>query len=161
MNSFTSLTIDSFPATQPLPLAQPLPQRPKVSALAKWRLKKAADYVEAHLDESIRLADLAGAVGLTRMHFAAQFRAATGLRPHEFMLRKRVRPREDPPVDLECAPGRCRAQRRLSDAGAFHHGIQAICRRDAPAVAAGKLQRCFAGSLTARLLDAPSGVIRG
>ena len=90
MDSFISLAIDSFPATQPLPQAQPLPQRPKVSALAKWRLKKAADYVEAHLDESIRLADLAGAVGLTRMHFAAQFRAATGLRPHEFMLRKRV-----------------------------------------------------------------------
>lgn len=84
MDCYTSPTADALHAVPSLP------QRQKVSALAKWRLKKAADYVEAHLDESIRLADLARAVGLTRMHFAAQFRAATGLRPHEFMLRKRV-----------------------------------------------------------------------
>jgi AraC family transcriptional regulator len=36
------------------------------------------------------LADLASSAGLTRMHFAAQFRAATGLRPHEYLLRRRI-----------------------------------------------------------------------
>jgi AraC family transcriptional regulator len=63
---------------------------PRVTALPRWRLKRAVDYIEARLDEPISLADLASATGLTRMHFAAQFRAATGLRPHEYLLRRRV-----------------------------------------------------------------------
>jgi AraC family transcriptional regulator len=65
-------------------------QRPKVSALAKWRLKRAIDYIEARFAEQVTLADIAAAAGLTRMHFAAQFRAATGLRPHEYLLRRRI-----------------------------------------------------------------------
>jgi AraC family transcriptional regulator len=62
----------------------------KPSALPRWRLKRALEYVDAHLDEAVSLADLAAAAGLTRMHFAAQFRAATGLRPHEYLLRRRI-----------------------------------------------------------------------
>jgi AraC-like DNA-binding protein len=60
------------------------------SKLAPWRLKRAIDYVEARLHEPISLAEVALSAGLTRMHFAAQFRAATGLRPHEYLLRRRI-----------------------------------------------------------------------
>jgi AraC-like DNA-binding protein len=60
------------------------------AALQPWRLARAQDYIETHLGESIGLADLAEAAGLTRMHFAAQFRAATGFRPHEYILRRRI-----------------------------------------------------------------------
>jgi AraC family transcriptional regulator len=62
----------------------------RAMALPRWRLKRAIDFIEARLDETITLADLAAAAGLTRMHFAAQFRAATGLRPHEYLLRRRI-----------------------------------------------------------------------
>jgi AraC-like DNA-binding protein len=65
-------------------------KRPRAGQLVRWRLKRAFDYVEAHLSEPVRLADLASASGLTRMHFAAQFRGATGLSPHEYLLRRRV-----------------------------------------------------------------------
>jgi AraC family transcriptional regulator len=58
--------------------------------LVPWRLKRAIEYIEARLAEPLRLADIASAAGLTRMHFAAQFRAATGLRPHEYVLRRRI-----------------------------------------------------------------------
>jgi AraC family transcriptional regulator len=68
----------------------PTAERPRVSELARWRLKRAIDYVEARLGEPLRLADVASAAGLTRMHFAAQFRAATGLSPHEYLLRRRI-----------------------------------------------------------------------
>jgi AraC family transcriptional regulator len=64
--------------------------RPKVAALARWRLRRAIEYVETRLAEPVGLGDLASAAGLTRMHFAAQFRAATGLRPHEYLLRRRI-----------------------------------------------------------------------
>lgn len=64
--------------------------RPRVAPLPKWRLKRAMDYIEANLSEPVSLADMAASTGLTRMHFAAQFRAATGLPPHEYLLRRRI-----------------------------------------------------------------------
>jgi len=65
-------------------------ERRKVGELSRWRLKRAIDYFEAQLDKPVSLADVASSAGLTRMHFAAQFRAATGLRPHEYLLRRRI-----------------------------------------------------------------------
>jgi AraC-like DNA-binding protein len=62
----------------------------RMAPLPKWRLKRVVDYVNAHLASRITLADLAGAAGRTRMHFAAQFRVATGSRPHDFVLRRRI-----------------------------------------------------------------------
>lgn len=62
----------------------------RVCELPKWRLKRAVDFVDAHLAEPIQLCDMANAAGLSRMHFAAQFRAATGVRPREYLLRRRI-----------------------------------------------------------------------
>lgn len=64
--------------------------RSSSAGLIKWRLKRAVDYIEENLSEPIGLAEIAASTGLTRMHFAAQFRVATGLRPHEYLLRRRV-----------------------------------------------------------------------
>jgi AraC family transcriptional regulator len=66
-----------------------------VRALQKWRLKRVFEYVDAHLSNRITLLDLAAVAGLSRMHFASQFRMATGLRPHEFVLRRRVQQAEE------------------------------------------------------------------
>lgn len=63
---------------------------PRVSGLSKWRLKRATQYMMANLGEPISLADIATATGLSRMHFAAQFRVATGMRPHEYLLLRRI-----------------------------------------------------------------------
>jgi AraC family transcriptional regulator len=62
----------------------------RVPPLAKWRLRRAIEYIDAHLGDTIGLADIAASAGLSRMHFAAQFRTATGLRPHEYLLRQRI-----------------------------------------------------------------------
>jgi len=66
------------------------PTHTKVNALPKWRLKKVEDYITEHFDSSVSLSDLAKVAGLSRMHFAAQFRAATGYRPREYLLQMRV-----------------------------------------------------------------------
>lgn len=58
--------------------------------LLRWRLNKVRDYVDANLADSITLSDLAAAAGLSRMHFAAEFRSATGMRPHDYILRRRI-----------------------------------------------------------------------
>lgn len=68
----------------------PAPRPRSKSALPKWRLKRVVAHVDTHLDGCISLADMAAAAGLTRMHFAAQFRLATGMRPHEYVLRRRI-----------------------------------------------------------------------
>jgi AraC-like DNA-binding protein len=62
----------------------------KSTPLPKWRLKRAIDYIEANLTRPIYLAEISNAAGLTRMHFAAEFRAATGCSPSNYILRRKV-----------------------------------------------------------------------
>ncbi len=66
------------------------PQRRAPSPLPKWRLKRVFEYVDTHISDPITLAALAAAAGMSRMYFASQFRAATGLRPHDYLLHKRI-----------------------------------------------------------------------
>lgn len=87
------------------------PRRPK-SGLPKWRFKRVVAYIEENIGESVTLAGMAEAAGLSRMHFAAQFRVATGMRPHEFLLRRRIELAQqmlletrDPLVEIALAVG--------------------------------------------------------
>jgi AraC-like DNA-binding protein len=66
------------------------PKPPAAAGLSTWRMKRAIEYIDANLATPLSAADIASAAGLTRMHFAAQFRARTGLRPHEYLLRRRI-----------------------------------------------------------------------
>ncbi len=71
------------------PVAKPVAPR-QACALPKWRLKRVVEHVDTHISEQITLAALASVAGMSRMYFASQFRAATGLRPHDYVLRKRI-----------------------------------------------------------------------
>jgi transcriptional regulator GlxA family with amidase domain len=64
--------------------------RNKIRALPKWRLGLVEEHIRGHFDRCISLSELAKVAGLSRMHFAAQFRAATGYRPHEYLLHQRI-----------------------------------------------------------------------
>lgn len=64
--------------------------RAKVNALPKWRLRRVEQYIAEHFSRCISLSELASVAGLSRMHFAAQFRAATGYRPREYLLNHRI-----------------------------------------------------------------------
>lgn len=82
------LSLRARPAPEleaPAPAAQPVR-----SGLPKWRLKRVAAFVDENIGEAITLAGMAAAAGLSRMHFAAQFRIATGIRPHEYVMRRRI-----------------------------------------------------------------------
>jgi AraC family transcriptional regulator len=58
--------------------------------MPKWRLIRVLKHIDANIGAPIPLPNLAAAAGLSRMYFARQFRAATGLRPHDYVLRKRI-----------------------------------------------------------------------
>ena len=69
-----------------------MPARPvsRGASLPRWRLRRAIDFIEANLANPIGLAEVAASTGLTRMHFAAQFRSTTGYSPHTYLQRRRL-----------------------------------------------------------------------
>ncbi|WP_114238783.1 AraC family transcriptional regulator [Dyella sp. C9] len=66
--------------------AAPKATATRKTTLPNWRLQRVDEYVHAHLSEHVTLNDMASAAGLSPMHFAAQFRATTGYRPHHYLL---------------------------------------------------------------------------
>jgi AraC family transcriptional regulator len=58
--------------------------------LPAWRLQKVVDYVEAHLDQNLSLAELAAVAGFSVSHFRPLFKNATGLSAHRFVMARRV-----------------------------------------------------------------------
>ncbi len=72
------------------PTVTPALRRRSRAPLPIWRLRRVEAYIDTNIEGPVTLADLAGVARLSRMHFAAQFRAATGMRPHEFLLRRRI-----------------------------------------------------------------------
>jgi AraC-like DNA-binding protein len=74
-----------------LALAPPAyPCGSEVPGLSNRRLMRVLAYIDANIGEPITLANLAATAGLSRMYFARQFRATTGIRPHEYVLRRRI-----------------------------------------------------------------------
>lgn len=53
-------------------------------------LRRLRAHVAAHLDQPLRLADLAAVAGLSEFHFHRAFRATTGLTPQAFLDRARI-----------------------------------------------------------------------
>jgi AraC-like DNA-binding protein len=62
----------------------------RVNPLPKWRLRRVIAFVDANIDERISLEALAQVAGISRMYFAAQFRAATGQSPHDYLTFRRI-----------------------------------------------------------------------
>jgi AraC family transcriptional regulator len=58
--------------------------------LPRRRLRAVAEYIEEHLDANPTLSELAGVARLSAYHFARQFKAATGLPPHQYVVARRV-----------------------------------------------------------------------
>jgi len=58
--------------------------------LARHALREVEEYIHAHLDQNIALADLAAVAHLSEFHFARLFKQTTGLSPHQFVIHQRV-----------------------------------------------------------------------
>jgi AraC-like DNA-binding protein len=58
--------------------------------LSPGTMRRVREYVEVHLGESIDLATLATAAGLSVHHFARQFKQSAGVTPHHYLTQKRV-----------------------------------------------------------------------
>ncbi|MGP9812549.1 helix-turn-helix domain-containing protein [Rhodopseudomonas sp. NSM] len=58
--------------------------------LARWQLNRVMLHLEANLEDSLRVRDLARLAGLSPGHFARAFRRSIGMSPRSFMIEQRV-----------------------------------------------------------------------
>jgi AraC family transcriptional regulator len=66
------------------------PERGRDGALPRAKLRVVVEYIEEHLDAGPSLDQLAAVARLSAYHFARQFKAATGLPPHQYVIARRV-----------------------------------------------------------------------
>ena len=66
------------------------PRPARTSGLTTRQLRQVVDHVEAHIDQELSLAELAGAAGISVSHFTAMFRRAMGQSAHRYVVERRV-----------------------------------------------------------------------
>jgi AraC family transcriptional regulator len=59
-------------------------------ALPRAKLRAVVDFIEEHLVDGPSLEQIAAVAGLSPYHFARQFKAATRLPPHQYLIARRV-----------------------------------------------------------------------
>lgn len=76
-------------------LAGSPPEMPRAShargGLAPWQKRKIEDYIERHLDASIRVEDLAKLVSLSSGYFCRSFKESFSDTPHAYIMRIRIK----------------------------------------------------------------------
>jgi AraC family transcriptional regulator len=63
---------------------------PLRGGLAAWQQKEVTEYINAHLAESISLADLARTARLSAFHFSRAFKQSFGMPPHRYHMQRRI-----------------------------------------------------------------------
>jgi AraC family transcriptional regulator len=65
-------------------------QRRKDGEFPPAKLRAIVEFIEGHLEAGPTLEQMAAIAGLSPYHFARQFKTATGLPPHQFVIARRV-----------------------------------------------------------------------
>ena len=71
-------------------LAPRRPERGRDGTLPRAKLRAVVEHIEEHLDASPTLEQMAAVARLSPYHFARQFKKATGLPPHQYVLARRI-----------------------------------------------------------------------
>lgn len=53
-------------------------------------LFQAIEYIDHHLNQSIKLEDLATHLGISKFHFSRLFKKSTGISPHQYVMQQRI-----------------------------------------------------------------------
>jgi AraC family transcriptional regulator len=100
------------------------------------RLKRVDEYIDCHMERKIRVAEIAGELGLSEGFFIRAFKAAIGVNPHSYLIDRRI------------AKARHRlatSQQSLADiavaVGFSSHAHMSACFRERLGVTPGELRR--------------------
>ena len=69
---------------------RPVTVREYEDGLSRYQLKQAIAYIHAHLDQHIKLADIAKLLGMSQYYFCRQFRDSMGIPPYQYVIKQRV-----------------------------------------------------------------------
>jgi AraC family transcriptional regulator len=58
--------------------------------LPQHQLLQVLDYIHDHLEQDIKLADLADLLGMSQFHFSHLFKQAIGIAPYQYLLKQRI-----------------------------------------------------------------------
>lgn len=58
--------------------------------LSGYKLRRVEEYINAHLEADLSLAEIAEIADLSQFHFARAFRKSTGLTPQQYLMRQRI-----------------------------------------------------------------------
>jgi AraC family transcriptional regulator len=102
-------------------------ERGRDGVLPRGRLRAVVEYIEEHLDGCLTLAQIAAAAHLSAYHFARQFRATTGLPPHQYVILRRVeRARQLLQTGSDLSLAEVAAEAGFSDQSQFSHHFKRL-----------------------------------
>jgi len=64
---------------------------PEKGALPRYKVRRVVDFIAAHIDQPIRLEHLSAAAAVSPYHFHRQFKKSTGVTPHQYVVRMRIK----------------------------------------------------------------------
>jgi AraC family transcriptional regulator len=103
-------------------LAPPQPARRRAGTLPRAKLRAVIEYIEEHLDAGPTLEQLAAVARLSPNYFVSQFRRATGLPPHQYVIARRVeRAKQLLQTDSDFSLAEVAADAGFSDQSQFSH----------------------------------------
>jgi AraC family transcriptional regulator len=71
--------------------AHPLKATRLRGGLPTYRLRRVVEYIDAHVERDLSLADIAGVAGLSPHYFAELFRQSMATTPHRYVLERRIK----------------------------------------------------------------------
>ena len=65
--------------------------RDYANGLSRYKLKQALEYIHAHLNENIKIVDIAEMLNMSQFYFSRLFRQSTGVSPYQYVIQQRVK----------------------------------------------------------------------
>jgi AraC family transcriptional regulator len=108
-------------------LAPRQPARRRNGTLPRARLRAVVEYIEEHLDAAPTLEQMAAIVRLSPNYFVWQFKRATGLPPHQYVIARRVeRAKNLLQTDSACSLAEVATHAGFSDQSQFSHHFKRL-----------------------------------